>query len=196
MIILLGLPKSGTTSFQKLFSNLGYKSIHHMYENNKFVGSKMKWNLLNNRPLLKSFENYDCITQMDVCLSHIHCFWPQITHYKQIYEENPDSIFILNKRNIDKIVLSFQKWNKYDERMMKYNPELFENVRGANNEEKLKTLFKEHYDNIEDFFSCKENAKFISYDIDNDNIEKLSKYIDLKGSLDFPHENKNSENNI
>jgi len=28
MIILLGFPKSGTASFQKLFIELGYKSYH------------------------------------------------------------------------------------------------------------------------------------------------------------------------
>lgn len=75
---------------------------------------------------------------------------------------------------------------------MKYNPELFKDIKGETNEEKLKVLFKTHYDNIE-YFGYKKNAKFISYDIDTDNIEKLSKYIDLKGCLDFPHENKNSE---
>lgn len=28
MIILIGLPKSGTSSFQKLFTSLGYSSYH------------------------------------------------------------------------------------------------------------------------------------------------------------------------
>ena len=31
MIILLGFPKSGTSSFQKLFTDLGYKSYHYQH---------------------------------------------------------------------------------------------------------------------------------------------------------------------
>ena len=38
-IILLGLPKSGTTSLGYFFSKLGYKNIHHISENNKFIGN-------------------------------------------------------------------------------------------------------------------------------------------------------------
>ena len=37
MIILLGFPKSGTTSFQKLFSELGYNS-YHWRKNNQYIG--------------------------------------------------------------------------------------------------------------------------------------------------------------
>lgn len=48
MIILLGFPKCGTTSFQELF--------------NKCSG----------------FKGVDCITQMDVCIYQNLAYWPQI----------------------------------------------------------------------------------------------------------------------
>lgn len=38
MIILLGFPKSGTTSFQKLFTDLSYNSYHQMV-GKKFIGN-------------------------------------------------------------------------------------------------------------------------------------------------------------
>ena len=55
-----------------------------------------------------------------------NCYWPQLVDYKQFYIENPDSIFILNKRNPEKLLDSFKRWNKLDERLYKYNPELID----------------------------------------------------------------------
>ena len=55
--------------------------------------------------------------------------WPQIHDYKQIYDELPNALFILNKKgNKYKILNSFKNWNYqgvslYD-RFLKYNPEI------------------------------------------------------------------------
>ena len=37
MIILIGFPKSGTSSFQKLFTDIGYKS-YHWKKGNNYIG--------------------------------------------------------------------------------------------------------------------------------------------------------------
>jgi hypothetical protein len=75
MIILLGFPKSGTSSFQKLFSGLGYNS-YHWKKNDKFIGSMIYNNKINKKPLLNDFSDNDVITQMDVCLDKYCSFWP------------------------------------------------------------------------------------------------------------------------
>ena len=192
MIILLGFPKSGTSSFQKLFTDLGYKS-YHWSKNKKYIGTLIKNNKDKNKPLLSDFNKNDCITQMDVCIDENNAYWPQIIDYKQIYSENSDSIFILNKRNPISLLSSFTRWNSYDQRLYKYNSELFNDdiFKGIKMDEALIKLFNIHYDNIETFFSLHPNAKFISYDIEKDDISKLNKYIDLKGINVFPKENVN-----
>ena len=43
MIILLGFPKSGTTSFNKLFESLGLNS-YHWKKNGQFIGLLIKKN--------------------------------------------------------------------------------------------------------------------------------------------------------
>ena len=189
MIILLGFPKSGTSSFQKLFTDLGYISYHHK-KNNKHIGMLIKNNKENNKPLLSDFEKNNCITQMDVCLDENNSYWPQLIDYKQIYYENSDSIFILNKRNPITLLSSFTRWNSLNERIYKYNSEMFNDI---NMDEALIKLFNTHYNNIETFFSLEPNAKFISYDIENDNILKLKNYIDLKEITVFPKENVNKQ---
>ena len=183
MIILLGLSKSGTSSFQKLFSDLGLNSIHWLFGNYP-IASIMKENKEKGRPILEGFEEVDCITQMDVCVSEEHCFWPQVTEYKQIYEENADAIFILNKRDPQKILSSFKNWHNLLKRLYKFNPELVNNK----TDEGFVEFVNEHFHNIENFFK---DAKFISYDIEKDSLSKLSKYIDIKDQTELPRVNVN-----
>lgn len=140
-----------------------------------------------NKPLLNDFLNTDVITQMDVCIDENNNYWPQITDYEQLYNENPDSIFILNKRDPRKILSSFKNWNKLHERLIRYNPELLNNI----TDESFIDFVIKHYTNIETFFSKLPNSKFITFDIENDKLDKLNKYIDLKQIKQFPQENKN-----
>ena len=188
MIILLGFPKSGTSSFQKLFLDLSYNS-YHWKKDDEYIGMLIKNNKINNRLLLSNFSKYDCITQMDVCIDKINNYWPQITDYDRIYYENSDSIFILNKRDPKKLLSSFKRWNNLHKRTFKYSPYILNN----NSDEAFYELINRHYNNIESFFSLHPESKFISYDIDNDNIEKLEKYIDIKGIKSFPKINVNSK---
>ena len=41
MIIILGMPKSGTSSFQELFKKLGYKS-YHWRKGNQYIGKMIE----------------------------------------------------------------------------------------------------------------------------------------------------------
>jgi hypothetical protein len=186
MIILLGFPKSGTTSFQHLFVSLGYTS-YHWKKGEHPIGTLIKNNKKYNRPLLCNFKQTDCITQMDICTDISNAYWPQLTDYEQLYYENSDSVFILNKRNPTKMLASFKKWSALNERMYAYNPEILYN----NTDNALLELYNRHYTNIETFFALHPTAKFISFDIENDSIERLGKYIDLKGIKLLPRENVN-----
>jgi hypothetical protein len=82
MIILLGFPKSGTFSFQKLFIELGYNSYHWLTKHGH-IGTMIYKNKQMNKPLLNDFLITDVITQMDVCIDENNNYWPQITDYEQ-----------------------------------------------------------------------------------------------------------------
>ena len=212
MIILLGFPKSGTTSFQYLFTKLGYKSVHwtiktdkcdhddddddndHNNDKNKndnddnvYVGVMIKNNKDNNRPLLHGLKEYDCITQMDVCMSSTESYWPQLTDYKQLYHENSDAIFILNKRDPLKILSSFKRWNNVlganlFERSFEFSSDIF----SVNTDEGFIEVVERHYHDVEHFFQQRAGAKFLTYDIETDSLNKLSDYIDLKDETELP----------
>jgi len=124
---------------------------------------------------------------MDVCLSSKMAYWPQITDYERLYRENPSAVFILNKRDPVKILSSFKRWGDYDKRFFKFNPELIQNKSDIG----LIHFILQHFNKIETFFKERPAAKFISYDINLDTIDKLKKYIDIKNIKEMPHENRN-----
>jgi hypothetical protein len=190
MIILVGFPKSGTTSFQTLFTNLGYNS-YHWTKSGKYIGSMIYKNKKNNLPLLNDFCETDVITQMDVCVGTSNAYWPQIIDYEQLYNENSNAIFILNKRDPQKLLDSFKGWGKFNKRLTTFNPELLNN----NTDKSFIDFAIKHYTNIESFFQKKTKAKFISFDIEKDKLEILSKYINLKQLTELPHLNKSKGNN-
>lgn len=196
MIILLGLPKSGTSSFNYLFKELGFDSYHWKYKN-KYIGELINKNKGSNKKLLsfiKSDNNKNiALTQLDVCMNKYTNFWPQITDYRDLYNQNKTAIFILNKRNPIKIIKSMKNWKNENgeslfNRIIKYNNDLLLDDSKLSNEYKLLYLIKTHYQDIELYFKSKPNAKFIIFDIDNDNISKLDQYIDIKNKS-FPHIN-------
>jgi hypothetical protein len=189
MILLVGFPKSGTTSFQELFSKLGYKSIHWQCKEG-YIGMIIKRNKINKVPLLTGLEKYDSITQMDVCSSASENYWPQLIDYKQLYYENKDAVIILNKRCPEKLLSSFKRFKEYDKRLYKYNPELIANK----SDEGFIEFVEKHYNDVETFFNSIPEAKFIVYDIENDTIDKLKKYIDIKNISVFPKCNVNNNN--
>lgn len=199
MIILLGFPKSGTTSFTYLFNYLGYESYHWVFrDDTDYIGSWVKKCKNRNEKLLSWIPKGDkpiAVTQMDVCIDENNCYWPQLVDYKLLYEQYPDAIFILNKRDPRDILKSMKKWQNYDERLLKYNPELLKKLTG-NNDEKIIKLIQNHFNDVSLFFQSKKNSKFIPYHIITDKVDKLNRYIDTK-NLSFPtvNANKNNESN-
>lgn len=184
MIILLGFPKSGTTSFQSLFTQCGYKSAHWFY-NGEYIGKLIDNNIKSNKKMLHGI-NVDAITQMDVCLNHDLSFWHQVTNFKDLYYQYPDAIYILNMRNTEKLYKSFKNWGEYDKRIINYSPQFHLN------DNNLQDFFNKHYHNVLTFFNNQPSSKFIAFDIENDNIEKLRKYIKIPLNIkSLPHKNKN-----
>lgn len=194
-IFLLGLPKSGTMSFQYLFESLGMRSIHQLTKDNKQIAMIVKQNKLNKLPLFSGVEDFDCITELNVCYSENENYWPQIHDFKQIYNEHPNALFILNKRNKLKILNSFKNWNYqgvplYD-RFLKYNPDIIPEA----SEEAFLKFIDNHYSKIVNFFTQIPEANFVEFDIEKDNLKKLNVFFDTGEFSKLPKKNsrKNQE---
>ena len=74
-----------------------------------------------------------------------------------------------------------------DKRLFKYNPELI----ADKTDQGFINFVNNFYTDVEKYFTDYPNVKFIPYDINNDKIEKLKKYIDIKNIKIFPKRNMN-----
>ena len=104
---------------------------------------------------------------MDVCLSKNTSYWPQIIDYEQLHKENLDSVFILNKRD-PKTIEIIQKLEKMDKRLYEYSPEIVINK----TDEGFIEFVEKFYKDIENYFSKYPKSKFITFDIEKDNVKK------------------------
>ncbi len=120
MIILVGLPKSGTTSLHDLFLKIGIKSHHYScnkqflrIRKHKLLGQYIYENHTNNKPLLDFIheEHYRKTAVTDInCIidDNFFCF-PQMDYMDKLYKENPDALFILHTRNIERMISSIHR---------------------------------------------------------------------------------------
>lgn len=190
--ILIGFPKSGTTSFQVLFEKLGYQSAHWKYKN-MYVADYILTAKQKQLPLLTYLDHLECITQMDICISPYKNFWPQCSELELLLEQYPDVTYILQTRPIEKTIRSMKRWYfhgvSYFNRVLMYHH--VEKYRGSSDDEKVYNWISDHYTRCFTLFGDAKN--FIAYDIENDSIDKLRPFIPIPHEIDhFPHANKTS----
>ena len=137
-----------------------------------------------NKPLLTYIEQngYDAITELGYSLNEKK-YWPQFNDIYDIINIYPDVIYIMNKRDISKHVKSM-KFFSIDEIIKQDN----------NLTDTIENIIDGYYQNIRTIM-INLGRKFIEYDIETDNINKLSQYIDIKNFTEFPHKHKTINEN-
>ena len=182
-IFQIGFNKCGTTSIHQFLLNNGINSIH--WEGGKIADGIIK-NQSTENPL-GSYSSFEAFTDFENPYKN---YYPHLTHYKLLDEKYPNSIFILNKRNVD-------DWTR--SRMNHISPngeryvDLFRRVNKIETNEKVIEIWRnqwnQHINSVNEYF--KNYDKFICFDISKpeDLIEPISKFIPLI-SREFPTENK------
>jgi hypothetical protein len=187
--LLVGLPKSGTSSFQTLFTKLNMKSVHWQDRNNPPVGVLIRKAKEEGRLLLHYLQDYDAITQLDMFQGN-PCYFPQFDDMKLIMKQYPDITYILNSRNVNDHANSMAKWRMNLELLL--HSFCGNYLRGyqklSSMRAKTVQFITDHNQYIRDVFS-NSSCKFMEFNLDNPNMTQLESLVDMKG-LKFPHENK------
>ena len=212
-VFVLGFPKSGTDSLHFLFKKIGCNSLHwdckskdikkcvnmSMFEaenitlydewREKTAGYLMSLAYQKNKSLLYFINNrYTIFTQMDLCYKGVDpnlCIWPQLTWFKLLYYQYPDSLFILNYRNIENHIKSINNWYDMRQRFIEYDiPGLPKGI-GVNDTD-IKNWILLHYHNVEEFFGKYSPQSLLTYDIEQDNVTKLEQFLHCNGLI-MPH---------
>lgn len=192
-VILVGLPKCGTTSFNLYLSKLGYYSCHHLIDDcTVHVGTVINNNFQDDVPLLSGkLEQYDAFTQMDVCTDD-SCIFPQVTMLEELTTQNPDAKFILNSRDTVKHTNSIMRWCNYLERLSNFDIKHFPKKKTSF--EDVHYWIKSHNQDIRDFFGQRPNIHFIEIDFEDVDIDsKLQTFLGITTGIKFPKINVSRE---
>lgn len=177
----IGFDKCGTTSLQNMFEEAGLKTVHYGGGN---WASCIDFNVKNKRPLLEDMTHIDCYTD-------ISNFWtnsyPFVKYFKILDAQYPNSIFILNTRDVEKWLESRKNFqNSVLCRAAMYHFRV-------NTPEQVVAIWKAQHDahvqNVREYF--KDSDRFCEFRIETEGekIEKFMEYWGVKGCV-FPHSHK------
>lgn len=171
-VFVLGFPKSGTSTLQKAFTEAGLRSAHWLTDEG-FCGQLVYKSYFSGRSPLALLNTYDCITQADVCLPDNGInFWPNldIQIIIDIHQRHPECLLIMNKRNIDDLIVSLSRWSDFRARITKSDiPGL---PRGyGDDDEHLRMWIERHYRLMDQLFI--NNDKYLQFHIEDKNCKEL-----------------------
>jgi Sulfotransferase domain len=179
-IIVVGQPKSGTSSVTSFFTKQDrktkFRACHFACAipvdangygtyNNKTVGRYMGVCMAEAKqkklPLIKTCGDYDMIGQMDFS-KPTHCHLPQVTMLQELHEEHPDATFILNLRNVHHWSSSVTRWGGMGTRLSKceMGPK---NAKAVS----LRTWYQEHTTRIRLFVAQHPTHALVEIDVES-----------------------------
>ncbi|RLL72999.1 sulfotransferase [Paenirhodobacter hankyongi] len=118
-LLVVGFPKSGTSTIQRALEESGLVSAHWMWRNRP-VGRLIYDGWFSRGDPLALLEGVDAVTQMDFCMPAQGVnLWPNldIALLLTIRRLHPDCRFILNYRPPQATESSFGRWNTLVERI-------------------------------------------------------------------------------
>lgn len=116
--IVIGFPKSGTTTIHNAARRSGLRSAHQKIDGGANCGKLIYRRYLNREDPLADFGAFDVISQMDICRKGSN-FWPNldIPLLLTIRRYHPNCVYILNVREPSAIVSSITRWGSLRERI-------------------------------------------------------------------------------
>jgi hypothetical protein len=118
--MVIGFPKSGTTTLTKVLAASGFAPAHWQDDQGRFVGSLIYEAVSKSLDPFAYLTSYDVITQADVCLPALGLnLWPNLDLplLKVIRGAYPRCLFILNYRQPEAICDSIVNWYNMQARL-------------------------------------------------------------------------------
>lgn len=170
-IFQIGFNKSGSASIFDFMKSNGFASVH--WERGQ-LSEQLKENHKAGTPLLSGYENYQVFTDMEHREKDQSAFYSYQHYFQDLDKQYPDSIFILNYRDVDKWIKGRIYHPGYLERCM--------SVAGVSTEEVIdqwKQHFYKHISSVKSYFKDRDNL--ITLDLDNDKKDKLYHELAKRG---------------
>jgi len=166
-LMVIGFPKSGTTSLTEALTASGFRSAHWRTHSGQFVGALIYEAIYRGLDPFALLKPYDSITQADVCLPSLQLnLWPNLDFavLSAIRRAHPNCLFLLNYRRPDAIADGIMKWDDLQQRIAASDvPGLPRGVGGKRNH--LITWVENHFDACRRLLAG--DARFAEIDIES-----------------------------
>ena len=164
-VIVVGLPKTGTTSVARYFKCGGGRRVSHwLCKDNELCGPIIRNNVRSGKPPLFETGNFDVYAQMDV--EDPPCYFPQVEALDEIHKAHPNSTFIFNSRNISSWVKSVRGWNNMGNRLTQCNITGFPAGVGKTDAE-LMGFYYSQLQRVRDFVALHPSHRLVEVQIDS-----------------------------
>jgi hypothetical protein len=182
-IVILSLGKSGTTSTDLFFKNLGYRSL-------QWLGSKVdpetfKDMSMENMLISSNYleEEYDVFSDYPYCMSYEY-FDKKYKDTKFILITRDPKEWVVSVKNHDKIQkftpIRTASWKKYLDIKNKTMDD-FSN-------KQLENLYKSHTNDVIEYFKNSKNFIHLKLE-DKDKAYKICKFLNISSCIEFPKVN-------
>jgi hypothetical protein len=172
-LFVVGFPKSGTTTLTHALEASGMKPAHWADADGKFVGQTIYENVLSGRDPFAGLEEYDSITQADVCVPAQRVnFWPNLDFaiLAKIRAAHPDCLFLLNTREPKKICSSIDRWPSLRDRIVQASIPGLPSRMGREDEEIVRWI-ENHFAACRRYFAG--DPKFLELDIEDEKAPQI-----------------------
>ena len=118
-LMVIGFPKSGTTSITRALGISGLRPAHWRLPNGKYVGHLIYGAVAMGRDPFLHLKGYDAVTQADVCLPREAqpVAEPRLRGSSRHPPRHPACLFLLNYRRPEAICDSIAKWDNMQFRL-------------------------------------------------------------------------------
>jgi hypothetical protein len=195
-IILVGLPKCGTTSFHQFLRKLSYKSAHFrapgVVAGRAIVGELILRAKSEGLPMLHYLGQFDAITEMAKAGKPVYdraCYFPQAEDLETLFDQNQDALFILNSRDVGKHAKSMSMFPYYGKFLQYFCPDYLPGNATMTFLDRYHQFISEHNQRVREFFASRPESKFIEFKIEDGDTSLFKPYFDPGNEL-FPHSYK------
>jgi hypothetical protein len=164
-VFLIGFNRCGTRTIHWYFRSNGYQAVH--WDKGK-LAKTIFHNLVDSVPLLTGYEHFSVFTDMEEIVRGVFAF-EAYKLYPYLSMQYPDSVFILNTRDVEKWLKSRFEHGGYARK--------WKTILDVNSDEELLSRWRRdwerHHENVERYFTGSQR-RFLKLDIENDPPEKIN----------------------
>jgi hypothetical protein len=170
-ILVMGMPKTGTTSIQRFFQCNRTDVSHWMCsvkDRNELTmcGKIIQSNIEQGLPPFHTM-NHAVYAQMDYVDYDGSCYFPQVEALEELHKYYPNATMILNTRNITKWVASVRNYHQMGQRFVSCNMTGLPSGVGDRDKELIEFV-ERHYENIRRFVRRHPSHRLVEIDIESD----------------------------